>query len=190
MSTIRTGIVTTVALAAIGIGAVVSTAPVAAVVRAAHHQAAVSRLAQRGHGAFGQCPASTTTLLIAVNRLALHPGQTLTVHFVAKNRGAAACTYTGPLGEPSTGSATTSLQMGPCGSMGYEIVGAHHKNVWPGHAEFGCPALGFAHLQAGGSASGSGQWDQMLPNGSRVRPGSYTLVVDGRFTFRLRVEAH
>lgn len=185
--TMRMGVATTaLALSAIGVAAI----PAAAVERAAHHNDAVSRLSQHGHGAFGECPASATTLLIAVNRLELHPGQKLEVHFIAKNQGTSACTYTGPLNGTATGSAASSLEMGPCGSVGYEVEGAHHRNVWPGRAVFGCPALGFAHLQPGGTASGSGQWDQVLPSGSRVRPGSYALVVDRRFSFRLRVEAN
>jgi hypothetical protein len=189
--TIRTGIASAIALAGIGVGTVVGVTPAAAAVRTAHHTAAVSRLAQRGHGPFGQCPARTTTLLIAVNRLELHPGQTLTVDFIATNEGTSACSYTGPAAATLPGSATASLSAGPCGSIGFAIEGAHHRNVWPGRGIYSCPALGLAHLQPGASAAGSGQWDQTMASGqSRVRPGTYTLVVDRRFSFRLHVEAH
>ena len=73
--------------------------------------------------------------------------------------------------------------------MGMEIVGAHHRDVWPGVQPFNCPALGFAQLQPGASVTGAGTWNQTTPSGlKRVKAGSYTLLIDGHFSFPLQIK--
>lgn len=154
--------------------------------------AAGPKLAQLGHATFWECPSKTTQLLVAVNTLTLHPGATLTISFTVRNGAATACNYTAPYAGAAPGPTATTLQAGPCGSVGFEIFGAHHANVWPGVQVVNCPALGFAQLPADGTVSGSGTWNQTKPNGTaRVPAGSYTLVVENRhFSFPLRVLAH
>ena len=155
-------------------------------------RAAAPKLAQLGHATFWECPSKTTQLLVAVNTLTLHPGATLTITFTVRNGAATACNYTAPYAGAAPGPTATTLQAGPCGSVGFEIFGPHHTNVWPGVQVVNCPALGFAQLPANGTVSGSGTWNQTKPNGTaRVRAGSYTLVVENRhFSFPLRVLAH
>ena len=154
--------------------------------------AAAPKLAEVGHATFWECPSKTTQLLVAVNTLTLHPGATLTISFTVRNGAATACNYTAPYAGAAPGPTATTLQAGPCGSVGFEIFGPHHTNVWPGVQVINCPALGFAQLPANGTVSGTGTWSQTKPNGTaRVRAGSYTLVVENRhFSFPLRVLAH
>jgi hypothetical protein len=150
-----------------------------------------NKLAELGHGVFWECPAKTTALLVGVNRLTLTPGQSLKVQFLAKNEGGAACNYVAPYAGVAPGPTSPVLDVGPCGSMGMEIEGAHHRDVWPGVQPFNCPALGFAQLQPGASVTGGGSWDQAEPTGTkRVPAGNYTLVVDGKFSFPLQIKAH
>jgi len=146
-------------------------------------------LARLGHAAFWGCPSKTTELFVAVNTLTLHPGATLHISFAVRNGGAEACTYTAPFAGGVPGPTTTSLQAGPCGSVDYEIIGANHRNVWPGPRVVNCPALGPAKLAPGADVSGSGAWNQTEPDSSkRVPAGSYTLVVEhSRFSFPLHV---
>jgi hypothetical protein len=175
------------ALATLGMGA----APAAAKSKAPHHSTTSPKLAQEGYGTFWECPAKTTSFLVAVNRLDLHPGQTLNVDFIVKNLSTTACNYVAPYAGAVPGPTAATLQIGPCGSMGFEIEGAHHRDVWPGVEPFNCPALGFAQLQPNGTVVGSGSWAQSRPTGlHRVSTGSYTLVVDGHFSFPLKIEAH
>jgi hypothetical protein len=149
------------------------------------------KLFQLGHATFWECPAKTTELLIGVNQLTLHPKDILKIDFVVKNLGTAACNYVAPYAGATPGPTAPTLQVGPCGSIGFKIEGAHHKNVWPGVEPFNCPALGFAQLQPQASVIGSGQWGQTLPIGlKRVKPGSYTLVVGKNFSFPLKIDAH
>jgi hypothetical protein len=149
---------------------------------------ATSKLVQVGHGTFWECNAKTTQILVGVNTLTLHPGSTLDIDFVVRNEAAAECNYVAPYAGAAPGPTSTALQAGPCGSIGYEVVGAHRKNVWPGPQAFNCPALGFAQLQPSATVSGSGTWNQDKPGSShRVPAGSYTLVVDGHFDFPLHV---
>lgn len=149
------------------------------------------KLVQVGHGTFWECHDKTTQILVGVNTLTLHPGSTLNIDFVVRNEAAAECNYVAPYSGQAPGPTSTALQAGPCGSIGYEIVGAHHKNVWPGPQAFNCPALGFAQLQPSATVSGSGSWNQDKPGSSnRVPAGSYTLVVDGHFDFPLHVDSH
>lgn len=146
------------------------------------------KLVQVGHGTFWECNAKTTQILVGVNALTLHPGSTLDIDFVVRNEAAAECNYVAPYAGATPGPTATALQAGPCGSIGYEVVGAHRKNVWPGPQAFNCPALGFAELQPSATVSGSGTWNQDKPGSShRVPTGSYTLVVDGHFDFPLHV---
>jgi hypothetical protein len=128
-------------------------------------------------------------LLVAVNTLTLHPGATLTISFTVRNQAATACSYTAPYAGAATGPTATALQAGPCGSVGFEIIGHHHHNVWPGVQVVNCPALGFAQLASNGTLSGAGTWNQTKSNSSaRVPAGNYTLVVDNRrFSFPLHV---
>jgi hypothetical protein len=173
-----------IALTALALGA----APAGAKGTSAHQATPTAKLAQGGHGTFWECPAKTTALLVGVNQLVLHPGETLNVDFIVKNVGTATCNYVAPYASAAPGPTSSTLQIGPCGSMGFEIEGAHHHNIWPGVEPFNCPALGFAQLPPGASVVGSGSWSQTRPTGiRRVPTGSYTLVVDGRFTFPLKI---
>ncbi len=148
-------------------------------------------LSQAGHGTFWECGSKNTSLLVAVNKLTLHPGDVLDMHFIAKNNGDQACNYVAPYAGSTTGATSSALQIGPCGSMGFEVQGAHHRNVWPGTLPFNCPALGFAQLQSGGAVVGSGSWNQMSATSTkRVRPGTYTLIIDGHYKFPLHLVGH
>ena len=148
----------------------------------------LTKLAQLGHSVFWECPSSSTALLVGVNRTVLHPGQVLNMNFIAKNTGATGCNYVAPYASGAPGTVSTTLQVGPCGSMGFEVMGAKHRNVWPGVVAFNCPALGFAELQPGASVSGLGTWAQTLPNSSkRIPVGNYTLIIDGHFSFPLTI---
>jgi len=156
---------------------------------AAHTSA--PKLAQVGRTAFWDCPAKTTELLVAVNTLTLHPGASLEISFTVRNTGTASCNYTAPYAGTAPGPTSTVLTAGPCGSVGYEIEGPHHKNIWPGVQVVNCPALGFAQLAAGATVSGTGSWNQTKPNSThRVPVGNYTLIVENKhFSFPLRVAA-
>ena len=146
------------------------------------------KLVQVGHSTFWECKPKTTQILVGVNTLTLHSGATLDIDFVVRNEAAAECNYVAPYAGAAPGPTSTALQAGPCGSIGYEIVGAHRKNVWPGPQAFNCPALGFAELQPSATVSGAGSWNQDRPGSSqRVPTGTYTLVVDGHFDFPLHV---
>ena len=97
----------------------------------------------------------------------------------------------GPLRGGRAGPTSTTLEAGPCGSIGYEIVGPHQRNVWPGDRVVNCPALGFAQLAPGATVTGTGSWNQTRPDGAqRVPVGNYTLVVNRRFSFPIHVVAH
>ena len=147
-----------------------------------------SKLVQVGHGTFWECKPKTTQILVGVNTLTLHRGSTLSIDFVVRNEATTECNYVAPYAGQAPGPTSTALQAGPCGSIGYEIVGAHRKNVWPGPQAFNCPALGFAELQPSATVSGAGTWDQDKPGSSaRIPAGSYTLVIDGHFDFPLRI---
>ncbi len=149
------------------------------------------QLAQAGHVTFWECPAATTELLVALNTLTLHPGRSLDITFAVRNSATTACSYTAPYAEVVPGPASTTLEAGPCGSIGYEIVGPHRRNVWPGDGVVNCPALGFAQLAPGGTVTGTGTWNQTRPDSARRVPvGNYTLVVNRRFSFPIHVVAH
>jgi hypothetical protein len=182
-------------LGALALVAAVSLIDVGAIVSAdastAHRGGKAPKLVQEGHGTFWECPSKTTELLVGVNQLTLHPNDTLKIDFVVKNLGTSACNYVAPYAGAAPGPVTSTLQVGPCGSIGFKIEGAHHKNVWPGVQPFNCPALGFAQLQPQATVIGSGQWGQTLPTGlKRVPAGSYTLVVGKNFSFPLKIDAH
>jgi hypothetical protein len=86
------------------------------------------------------------------------------------------------------GPTSSALEAGPCGSIGFDVIGPGRRTVWPGPAAFECPALGFAQLAPGASVSGSGTWDENKPGSSaHVPAGRYTVVVDGRFRFPVRL---
>ncbi len=155
------------------------------------HHSSAPKLNVVGHVRFWECPAKTTEMLVGVNTLTLHPGSSLTLNFVVKNQSTASCNYTAPYASVAPGPTTTSLQAGPCGSVGFEIVGPHNKEVWPGPQILNCPALGFAQLAAGATVTGTGTWNQDKPNSTqRVAPGVYKVVVDNKhFTFPVRVSA-
>jgi hypothetical protein len=146
------------------------------------------KLVQVGYGRFWECPSKTTKLLVAVNTLTLHSGSTLRVNFVVRNLSPRPCNYVAPSAGVASGSMATVLSAGPCGSIGFDVVGPGRHDVWPGPAVFNCPALGFAQLQPDGSVSGSGTWAGNKPNSkAHVATGRYTLVVNGHFRFPLRV---
>jgi hypothetical protein len=153
--------------------------------------AKASALAQTGHATFWECPKKTTQILVVVNTLTLHPGAPLNLAFTVRNGAATSCNYTAPYAGAAPGPTATTLLAGPCGSVGFEILGPHRHNVWPGAQVVHCPALGFAQLAPNATISGIGTWDQTKPNSTtRVPPGSYTLVIDGHFRFPLRVSSH
>jgi hypothetical protein len=155
------------------------------------HVTRVARLAELGHGTFWECSSSTTPLLVGINRAVLHPGQALNMNFIVKNDGTKPCNYVAPYASASGGAAAAALDIGPCGSLGFKILGAKHKDVWPGVTPFNCPALGFAELQPGASVSGLGTWAQTLPNSTkRIPAGSYTLVIGNSFSFPITIAAH
>jgi hypothetical protein len=128
-------------------------------------------------------------MLVVVNTLTLHPGQTLDVSLTVRNGGTASCNYTAPYAGVAPGPTSTTLTAGPCGSVGFQIEDSHHHNVWPGDEVINCPALGFAQLAAGATVSGTGSWSQTKPNSThRVPAGNYTLTVENKhFSFPLRV---
>jgi hypothetical protein len=147
------------------------------------------KLAETGKAAFWDCPSKTTLLLVVVNTLTLHPGDTLDVSFTVRNGATTSCNYTAPYAGVAPGPTSTTLTAGPCGSVDFRIDDAHHHNVWPGNEVVNCPALGFAQLAAGATVSGTGAWDQTRPNSThRVAPGNYTLVVGSKhFSFPIHI---
>jgi hypothetical protein len=152
------------------------------------HHTSAPKLDAVGNVKFWECPSKTTKMLVALNTLTLHPGSTLTIAFVVRNTGTKPCNYTAPYADIAPGPTTTTLQAGPCGSIGYEIATSHGHEVWPGPQLVNCPALGFAQLAPGATVSGTGTWNQDKSNtDSRVPPGKYTVIVDNK-TFSFPVE--
>jgi hypothetical protein len=163
--------------------------PAAAAPRKGTTIAKAPKLVQSGPVAFWDCAAKSTLMLVVVNTLTLHPGQTLEVSLTVRNGGTASCNYTAPYAGVAPGPTSTTLTAGPCGSVGFQIEDSHHHNVWPGDEVINCPALGFAQLAAGATVSGTGSWSQTKPNSThRVPAGNYTLTVENKhFSFPLRV---
>jgi hypothetical protein len=152
------------------------------------HVTKVTKLAQLGHGSFWECPSGTTELLIGINRAVLHPGQVLDMNFIAKNNASIACNYVAPYANGPGRTVSSTLQIGPCGSIAFKIIGAHNREVWPGLVPFNCPALGFAEMLPGATVSGLGTWNQTLPNSTkRIPAGSYTLIIANDFSFPITV---
>jgi hypothetical protein len=153
------------------------------------HRASAPKLNAVGNVKFWECPSKTTRMLVAVNTLTLHPGSTLTITFIIKNTGTKSCNYTAPYAGVAPGPASTTLQAGPCGSVGYAITTSRGHEVWPGPQLLNCPALGFAELAPGATVTGTGTWNQDKPNTDRrVSPGTYVLVVDNKhFSFPIQV---
>jgi hypothetical protein len=150
--------------------------------------AAKPKTVQVGHSTFWECKTPSTKVLVALSSLTLRVGTPLTLNFVVRNTGTAACNYVAPYADVAPGPTASVLQAGPCGSIGFDVVAANKHNVWPGPAAFNCPALGFAQLQPGASVSGSGTWAENKPGSTaHVAPGRYTVVVDGHFRFPVRV---
>lgn len=145
------------------------------------------KLLLQGPITFWECSKKTTQALIGVNTLTLHPGDTLHVNFIVRNESTSPCNYVAPVTLP--GAPPPSLGMGPCGAVGFEILGAHNRNVWPGTKPFNCPALTFAQLGVNATTAGSGTWDQSTASGrGRIAPGTYTLLVDDHFLFALVIK--
>jgi hypothetical protein len=157
----------------------------------ATHRTSAPKLDAVGAVKFWECPSKTTPMLVAVNTLTLHPGSTLTITFAIKNTGTRSCNYTAPYAGVAPGPTSTTLEAGPCGSIGYEIASAHGHEVWPGPQLVNCPALGFAQLAPGATVTGTGRWNQDRPNTDEmVRPGKYTLIVDDKhFSFAILVSS-
>lgn len=163
--------------------------PAAAKSTTTTHHSSAPKLDALGHVKFWECSAKTTEMLVAVNTLTLHPGSTLGITFVVKNTGTASCNYTAPYAGAAPGPTSTTLQAGPCGSVGFEITTSRGREVWPGAQLVNCPALGFAQLAPGATVTGTGTWNVDKPNTTqRVAAGDYTLIVDNKhFKFPLRV---
>ncbi len=155
------------------------------------HHSSAPKLDEVGNVKFWECPSKTTKMLVAVNTLTLHPGSMLTITFIIKNTGTKSCNYTAPYAGVAPGPTSTTLNAGPCGSIGYEIATSHGHEVWPGPQLVNCPALGFAQLAPGATVSGTGSWNQDKPNTDRrVSPGKYVLVVDSKeFSFPIQVSS-
>jgi hypothetical protein len=155
------------------------------------HHASAPKLSAVGNVKFWECPSKTTRMLVAVNTLTLRPGSTLDITFIIKNTGTKSCNYTAPYAGVAPGPASTTLQAGPCGSIGYAIATSRGHEVWPGPQLVNCPALGFAQLAPGATVTGTGTWNQDKPNtNTRISPGKYVLVVDNKhFSFPLHVSS-
>jgi hypothetical protein len=143
------------------------------------------KLVVQGPITFWECPSKTTKVLIAVSSLKLHPGDQLKLNFIVRNAAAKPCGYVVPVAG-SGGATAATLGMGPCGAVGFEILGAHNRMVWPGVKPFNCPALTFAQLGTNAAVVGSGSWDQSNQSGTgRVAAGHYVLMVDDHYAFAL-----
>jgi hypothetical protein len=179
------------AVAVLGVGIVPAAG---AATHKAHHRApnaSTAPLAEKGKGVFWDCRPKTTALLVAVNRLVLHPGQALDLDFIVKNQGKVGCDYVAPYTGTAPGPTSPTMLLGQCGSMVFDVLGAHNRKVWPGLKTPTCPALGYAQLAPGATAIGSGTWDQTSGSSSkRLAVGNYTLVIDGQFKFPLRISAN
>jgi hypothetical protein len=153
------------------------------------HHASAPKLDAVGNVKFWECPSKSTRMLVAVNTLTLHPGSTLDITFIIKNTGTKSCNYTAPYASVAAGPTSTTLQAGPCGSIGYEIATSRGREVWPGPQLVNCPALGFAQLAPGATVSGTGTWNQDKPNtNERVALGKYMLIVDNKqFSFPIQL---
>jgi hypothetical protein len=157
--------------------------------RASRHRPPVPshKLIQQGPITFWECSAKTTRVLVGVSSLTLHPGDPLNINFIVRNEGTTPCGYVVPVSSTG-GAAAGTLGMGPCGAIGFEILGPHNRMVWPGVKTFNCPALTYAQLAANGVAVGSGSWDQTPESGTgRVAPGQYVLMVDDHYAYALRI---
>lgn len=165
--------------------------PVAARSTTTTHHSSAPKLDAVGNVKFWECPSKSTKMLVAVNTLTLHPGSTLSITFIVKNTGTKPCNYTAPYVSIAPGPTSTTLQAGPCGSIGYEITTARGHEVWPGPQLVNCPALGFAQLAPGATVTGTGSWNQDKPNTNRrVSPGKYVVVVDNKqFRFPIEVKS-
>jgi hypothetical protein len=149
---------------------------------------AKAKAVEVGHSTFWECKAPSTRVLVALSSLTLHVGTPLTINFVVRNIGTTPCHYVAPYADVAPGPTAAILQAGPCGSVGFDVVGTGRHNVWPGPAAFNCPALGFAQLKPGASVSGSGTWAENKPgSAAHVAAGRYTIIVDGHFRFPVRV---
>jgi hypothetical protein len=147
------------------------------------------KLVLQGPITFWECSSKTARALIAVSSLTLHPGDLLKLNFIVRNGATKPCNYVAPFASVTPGPTASTLEMGPCGAIGFEILGAHHRMVWPGVKPFNCPALTFAQLAPNATVVGSGTWDQTTATGSsRVPPGNYTLMVDDHFAFALQIK--
>jgi hypothetical protein len=189
LAPVATAVAAVAGLATLAVG-------ISAAAAATNHKAhAAPKLALVAHHTFWECPSKTTLVLVDISTLTLHPGQTESINFIVRNEGTVPCNYVAPYVSGYTGSGTpptsTALQSGPCGSVAFQVENTHHHDVYPGTRVFNCPALGFAELAPNSTVSGSGSWSQTGASGSgRVPDGNYTLLVDGHFSFPLKLDAH
>ncbi|HEY1829263.1 MAG TPA: hypothetical protein VGG38_03365 [Acidimicrobiales bacterium] len=158
---------------------------------ASSHKAAAKKASrtQQGHLTFWECPAKTTEMLVGLNTLTLSPGQSLNMDFIVRNVGPTACGYVDPYAGAIPGPLASTLSIGQCGDVGFDVYTTRHHRLFPGSDTVPCPTLGAASLAPDGTVIGAGSWNQDLPSGKRVAPGHYTLVVAGHFSFPLTVEA-
>jgi hypothetical protein len=158
---------------------------------ASSHKAAAKKASrtEQGHLMFWECPTKTTEMLVGLNTLTLSPGQSLNMDFIVRNVGKTACGYVDPYAGAVPGPLVSTLSIGQCGAVGFEVDTTRHHRLFPGSGTVPCPTLGSASLAPNGTVTGAGSWNQKLPSGKRVAPGHYTLVVAGHFSFPLTVEA-
>ena len=122
-----------------------------------HH--ASPKLAQLGHVKFWECPSKTTQMLVAVNTLTLHPGETLDITSPSGTAAPASCNYTAPFAGDDTRADRHHAAGRPCGSIGFEIASPHGHEVWPGPqlstappwASRGLPPTPLCRERAGGT---------------------------------------
>ena len=81
------------------------------------------KLAETGKATFWDCPSKTTLLLVVVNTLTLHPGETLDVSFTVRNGAKTSWNYTAPDAGVTPGPTSTTLTAGPCGSVEFSDRG-------------------------------------------------------------------
>jgi hypothetical protein len=163
---------------------------------------------QSGNAPFGSCGASDIEMLVTIPRTSFTRAQPVNVSVLVRDIGKSTCNFQrpGPVPAPGSPAATENVSIGPCGAMAMEVKNKKGTDIWPGKGFFSCPLLssGGGGLEPGKTLTASGTWDQeavVTPSeinssikatgsspGQKLAPkGAYTLVIDNRFTFHLRL---